>query len=98
MRLRALKSWKPDVATLCINGVSGNMDAHEAALLAWQLGARTVIPHHHYLWAAQSSPSEATLDPRLFETTYRKLGGTGDVILPEIGREMEFKKSTLPTT
>ena len=90
LRLRALKSWKPDVATVCINGVSGNMDAHEAALLVWQLGARTVIPHHHYIWD-QPDPGEATLDPRLFEATYRKLGGTGNVILPEVGREMEFK-------
>jgi L-ascorbate 6-phosphate lactonase len=92
LRLRALKSREPDVATICINGVSGNMDAHEAALLAWQIGAKTVIPHHHCLWAGPPA-SGATLDPCLFEATYRKLEGAGRVIIPEIGREMEFRKS-----
>lgn len=93
LRLRALKSWKPDIATYCINGVSGNMDAHEAALLAWQMGAKTAIPHHHILWATKAAPNDATLDPTLFENTYRKLGGEGRVILPEIGQKMEFRKS-----
>ncbi len=36
IRLRMLKAQKFDAAILCINGVSGNMDAYEAALLAWQ--------------------------------------------------------------
>jgi L-ascorbate 6-phosphate lactonase len=88
IRLREMKSQPPDVAILCINGMTGNMDAYEAALLAWQLGAKVVIPMHHYLWA--KNPPAATLDPRLFADTYRKLGGTGRVVIPEVGREIEL--------
>ncbi len=89
-RLRLLKSHKPDVAMICINGVSGNMDAYEAALLAWQLGARVAIPMHHYLWAENAGNANATLDPRLFADTYARLGGTGRVVLPEVGQEVEL--------
>lgn len=88
IRLRLLKTQQIDVAILCINGVSGNMDAHEAALLAWQLGARVVIPMHHYLWAENSGSAAATLDPRLFADTYARLGGIGRVVLPEVGQEI----------
>jgi len=84
-RLRLLKREGIDVAIACINGVTGNMDAHEAALLAWQLGAQTVIPMHHLLWAGNPGGPDATLDPSLFEQTYRKLGGSGRVVLPEVG-------------
>lgn len=84
VRLRNLKERGFDVVIACINGVTGNMDAHEAALLAWQLGASTAIPMHHLLWAGNSY-SAATLDPQLFAETYRKLGGEGRVVLPEVG-------------
>jgi L-ascorbate metabolism protein UlaG (beta-lactamase superfamily) len=85
-RLRALKSAKLDVAILCINGVSGNMDAHEAALLAWQLKVKTLIPMHHHLW--DSNPLDATLDPKLMTDTYQRLGGKGRVIIPQLGGEI----------
>ncbi len=88
IRLRLLKSQRIDVAILCINGVSGNMDAHEAALLAWQLGARVAIPMHHFLWAENAGSTAATLDPRLFADTYACLGGTGRDVLPEVGQEL----------
>lgn len=90
LRLRHLRTRKPDVAILCINGAGGNMNAHEAALLAWQLGAQTVIPMHHILWDRNIGGDEATLDPQLFADTYRKLGGSGRVVLPEIGAEIEL--------
>ena len=65
------------------------MNAHEAALLAWQLGVQTVIPMHHYLWASTgANDSEATLDPHLLETTYQRLGGSGQVIIPKVGEEI----------
>lgn len=92
VRLRLLKSRRPDVAVVCINGVSGNMNAHEAALLAWQMGASTVIPVHYALWAENTDGEEATLDPRLFAETYRKLGGAGRVVLPEVGQEIRLQK------
>ena len=90
VRLRRLKSCKPDVALLCINGITGNMDAHEAAMLAWHLGAGTVIPIHHYLWATNSGTDEETLDPRLFTGTYQRLGGSGRSIIPEVGAEIDL--------
>ncbi|HVF11430.1 MAG TPA: MBL fold metallo-hydrolase [Abditibacteriaceae bacterium] len=89
-RLRMMWRERFDVATVPINGVTGNMNAHEAALLCWQLGAKTVIPHHHLLWASNPGGEDATWDPNLFAQTYANLGGAGRVMLPEIGVEMEF--------
>ena len=85
IKLRLLRDQKPDVAILCINGAGGNMDAHEAAMLAWQLKAKTVIPMHHILWDRRLGPEVPTLDPQLFADTYRNLGGKGRVVLPVIG-------------
>lgn len=85
VRLRNLRDQGFDVVMACINGVTGNMDVHEAALLAWQLGASTTIPMHHLLWAGSTVGGAATLDPQLFAETYRKLGGSGRVVLPEVG-------------
>ena len=63
------------------------MNAHEAALLAWHLNAKSLIPHHHLLWSRppEKIPAYETLDPNLFATTYAKLGGTAKVILPAVG-------------
>ena len=91
-RLRLLKHEGIDAVIACINGVTGNMDAHEAALLAWQLGAGTVIPMHHLLWAGAPGGPDATLDPALFEDTYHKLGGTGRVVLPEVGGVIDIAR------
>jgi len=87
---RALKGTSFAFATLCMNGSVGNMNAHEAALLAWQLDACTLMPHHHYLWSRpkEKIPVCETLDPKLFEETYRKLGGAAAVIIPELARDM----------
>ena len=92
VRIRRLKSRNPDVAFLCINGITGNMDAHEAALLAWHLNAKTVVPMHHYLWATNSGSAEETLDPTLFRDTYTRLGGEGRVVIPELGEEIILGK------
>jgi len=88
LRLRALaydKARPIDVCMLVINGAGGNMNAHEAALLGWQLGARTLIPMHHILWKDFTGGEQATLDPQLFAGTYRRLGGTGEVKLLAVG-------------
>ncbi|MFN8492578.1 MAG: MBL fold metallo-hydrolase [Caldilineaceae bacterium] len=87
-RLRALgydKARPIDACMLVINGVGGNMNAHEAALLAWHLKAKTVIPMHHILWKGPNTNEQATLDPQLFADTYQKLGGAGEVKLLEVG-------------
>ncbi|MEO6436104.1 MAG: MBL fold metallo-hydrolase [Tepidisphaeraceae bacterium] len=90
-RLRLLKSHKPDVAMICINGAGGNMNAHEAALLAWQLGAKVCVPMHHFLWANLPADPESTLNPEIFATTYARLGGTGRIVLPEVGGEIDLE-------
>lgn len=90
VRLRQLKQRRPDVALLCINGITGNMDAYEAALLAWHLGSSVVIPIHHYLWAKTTGTAEETLDPKLFVETYKRLGGSGQAIVPTIGEEIDL--------
>ncbi|MSU61097.1 MAG: MBL fold metallo-hydrolase [Pedosphaera sp.] len=86
--LRKLRTLGLHVAFLCINGVGGNMNAHEAALLGWQLGAPTLVPMHHYLWLNAIANDEATLDPALLASTYSKLGGQGRVIAPVVGEEI----------
>ncbi len=88
LRLRALaydRERPIDACLLVINGAGGNMNAHEAALLAWQLGARTVVPMHHILWKDFSGGEQATLDPQLLVETYRRLGGRGEVRPLDVG-------------
>ena len=60
-----LKRWKIDVMLLPINGrnpargVAGNLDAHEAARLASEAGARLVIPCHYDMFEFNTaSPDE----------------------------------------
>lgn len=87
---RALTGTKFALATLCINGSVGNMNAPEAALLAYHLTVGAVVPHHHLIWDRPKDkiPTCETLDPNLFAATYRKLGGRATVVLPEVGRDM----------
>jgi L-ascorbate 6-phosphate lactonase len=95
LRLRSLAydADRPiDVMLTVINGTGGNMNAYEAALLAWQLRPGIVIPMHHILWKDFSGGEQATLDPSLFADTYRRLGGTGQVILPAVGEPIELSK------
>jgi len=66
-----------DVSLVCINGTTGNMNAHEAALLAWQQGARLAVPMHYGLWRDADYGAGATLDPQLFVDTYRRLAPDG---------------------
>ncbi len=88
IRLRLLKRHRPDVALVCINGAGGNMNAHEAALLVWQLGAPVGVPMHHLIWAGNPGGDESTLDPQLSADTHRRLGGTGRVVIPVVGSEI----------
>ena len=88
LRLRALAydSERPiDAMLTVINGVGGNMNVHEAALLAWQINPGLIIPMHHILWRDFSGGEQATLDPSLLADTYRRLGGQGRVQPLEVG-------------
>jgi L-ascorbate 6-phosphate lactonase len=92
IRLRGLKSQRFDVMLACINGTTGNMDAYEAALLAYQLGAHTIIPMHHYLWEEGGFGAEPTLDPAVFADAYRRLGGNGRVMIPVLAEEIDLAR------
>lgn len=86
--MRALARANIDVMLVCVNGTAGNMNAHEAALLAWQLSPRVVVPMHFGLWVDEGYTNlggEATLDPDIFIQTYRKLGGQAEVVVPQVG-------------
>lgn len=96
LRLRALgydPSRPIDAMMTVINGAGGNMNAHEAALLAWQLRPRVVIPMHHVLWKDFTGGEQATLDPALFAETYRRLGGTAEVALLQPGEGIELRRA-----
>ncbi|MCU1495022.1 MAG: Zn-dependent hydrolase of the beta-lactamase fold-like protein [Acidimicrobiaceae bacterium] len=66
-----------------INGTTGNMNAHEAAMLAWLQGAQLAIPFHYGLWRDADYGEGATLDPRLFVDTFLRLDPEGAVLVLE---------------
>jgi L-ascorbate metabolism protein UlaG (beta-lactamase superfamily) len=92
LRVRALKHENINTAMVVINGIGGNMDAHEAAMLVWQLGVKVAIPMHHILWKNPSGNPDETLDPQLFETTYRKLGGSGTIRSLTVGEGIRLER------
>ncbi len=87
-RLLQLGQARFSALLVCINGSGGNMNAHEAALLAWQLDPAAVIPIHHHLWAG--SDDDAIRLPALFTQTFHKLDGTATVITPKIGAPIDI--------
>jgi L-ascorbate metabolism protein UlaG (beta-lactamase superfamily) len=89
VRIRELGRQKFSFATFCINGISGNMNAYEAALLAWHFDVKIVVPHHHLLWAKRTLKDGETLNPEVFREIYYLLGGKANVVLPEIGGEID---------
>lgn len=93
VRLRALKNQNLDAALVVINGTGGNMNAYEAALLAWHIGARLVIPMHHLLWKDWQPGPEGTLDPQLLADTYQKLGGSGKVRIVQVGQAITISNA-----
>jgi L-ascorbate metabolism protein UlaG (beta-lactamase superfamily) len=90
-RLRQLQAQPPDVMMVCVNGAGGNMNAHEAALLAWQIDAATVIPMHHFLWTGTSIDA-ANEQAAALASTYERLGGSGTVILPELAAPIVLRQ------
>lgn len=95
LRLRALAydtEHPIDVMMTVINGTGGNMNAHEAALLAWQLRPALAIPMHHILWKDFTGGEQATIDPQLFAETYQRLGGTGIVKSLAVGEGIQLAR------
>ena len=78
-RLRRMRDERVDVMLVPINGVGGNMDVSEAALLAWQVRPRTAVPMHYDMWAPETFGPAASLDPHAFRDTLTRLGGESDV-------------------
>lgn len=89
-RLRPMREANLDVAFVPINGVGGNMNAHEAALLMWHVAPRIAIPMHYGMWAPEGYGEGATLDPALFTETLTRLGGSSDVRTLEPGEIVIF--------
>jgi L-ascorbate 6-phosphate lactonase len=68
---------------ISINGTTGNMNAHEAAMMAWLQGAGVAVPFHYGLWRDADYGEGATLDPQLFVTTYHRLAADGHTLVLE---------------
>ena len=68
---------------ISINGTTGNMNAHEAAMLAWLQGSRLAVPFHYGLWRDEDYGEGATLDPQLFVGTYSRLNPGGRTLVLE---------------
>jgi L-ascorbate 6-phosphate lactonase len=68
---------------ISMNGTAGNMNAHEAAMLAWLQGSKLAVPFHYGLWRDADYGEGATLDPGLFVGTYRKLNPDGRTLVLE---------------
>lgn len=69
------------VSLVSMNGTNGNMNAYEAALLAWLQGARLAVPFHYGLWSDSDYGEDATLDPQLFVDTYHRLNPAGRTLI-----------------
>ncbi len=92
-RLLPMKDAGIDVMFVPINGVGGNMNVHEAALLAWQVAPRIVVPMHYGMWPPEQYGPGATLDPELFRDTFTRLGGESEVRLLEPGEIVVFGRA-----
>jgi L-ascorbate 6-phosphate lactonase len=89
-RLRPMRDERIDVMLVPINGVGGNMNAHEAALLTWHVAPRIAIPMHYGMWPDEQYGEGATLDPEIFRETLTRLGGTAEVRVLEPGEIVVF--------
>lgn len=91
-RLRPMREERIDVAMIPINGVGGNLNVYEAALLLWQVQPKLAIPMHYNMWEPAVFGEGATLDPNEFIRFYRQLGGGAARIL-EVGAIETFSKA-----
>jgi L-ascorbate 6-phosphate lactonase len=92
-RLRPMREEGIDVMLVPINGVGGNMNAHEAALLAWQVAPRIAVPMHYGMWPEEQYGAGATLDPATFRDTLARLGSETAVQVLEPGEIAFFRAS-----
>jgi L-ascorbate 6-phosphate lactonase len=89
-RQRPMREEGIDVMLVPINGVGGNMNAHEAALLVWQVAPRVAVPMHYGMWPEKQYGLGATLDPAIFRDTLTRLGSKTVVQVLEPGEMTLF--------
>jgi L-ascorbate 6-phosphate lactonase len=65
-KLYDVKSFRPDILFVCINGKFGNMTWQEAVVLAHTLKVKAVIPNHYDLFAINME------DPMLFLDVFQR--------------------------
>jgi L-ascorbate 6-phosphate lactonase len=70
-------------ALISINGTTGNMNAQEAAMLAWRQEALLAVPMHYGLWRNEDYGEGATLEPSIFVDTYHRLKPDGQTLILE---------------
>ncbi len=80
----------PSAAFIVMNGTAGNMNVHEAALLAWRLEARLAVPFHYGLWRDDGYGEGATLDPAVFVSTYGRLNPGAPTLVLQAGRRVDI--------
>lgn len=91
-RLRPMREANVDVMLVPINGVGGNLDVSEAALLAWQVRPRIAVPMHYDMWAPETFGPGATLDPTVFLDTLARLDGPTEARILQRGDVNTFGK------
>jgi L-ascorbate 6-phosphate lactonase len=74
-----------DAALVCMNGTGGNMDALEAAFLAFRLDARLAVPMHFGMWSDADYGPRATLDPAEFVAFWERLTAGRPSHVPVLG-------------
>ncbi len=80
---------------ISINGTGGNMNAHEAAMMAWLQGTRLAVPFHYGLWQDEGYGPGATLDPQLFVATYHRLNAEGATLVLSPGKAVVLDRHGL---
>ena len=90
-RLKPMREQHLDVAIYPINGVGGNMNAYEAALMAWHIDAGISIPMHYNMWAPEGFGPGATLDPQEFARMYAQIGGKNEIRILDVGEIVTFR-------
>ena len=74
---------QPEIVIPCINGVYGNMNEREAAILAGKCGARIAIPSHFWLFAEHGG------SPARFRESLKADATATDLLLLTPGRGAE---------
>jgi L-ascorbate metabolism protein UlaG (beta-lactamase superfamily) len=81
-------TMRTSASLIAINGTAGNMNAYEAAMLAWQQKTGLAVPFHYGLWRDEGYGEGATIDPAIFVETYHRLDPQGPTFVLTAGQEV----------